>query len=144
MDRSTNSESFEVAAAGIEKPAIIAATKADDAAECKLLQLAAAEPNLEILPVSVLDEASLDRLREAIWQLTGLLRVYPKHDGKVDEEPFALPLGATVADVADEIHHELGAVCAAALVWGRSARFDGQRVGRAHLVDDGDVVEIIV
>ena len=109
-----------------------------------LARLTAAEPGLEILAVSVLDDGSLDHLREAIWQLTGLLRVYPKHDGKVDDEPFALPLGATIAEVADEIHHELGVDCAGALVWGRSARFDGQRVGRAHVVADGDVVEILV
>ena len=94
--------------------------------------------------MSVLDDGSLDHLREAIWQLTGLLRVYPKHDGKVYDEPFALPLGATIAEVADEIHHELGVDCAGALVWSRSARFDGQRVGRAHVVADGDVVEILV
>lgn len=134
----------EVAAARIDKPAIVAATKADDAPGDALARLAAAEPDLEIVPVSVLDDVSLDRLREAIWQLTGLIRVYPKHDGKVDEEPFALPIGATVAEVADEIHHELGAVCAGALVWGKSARFDGQRVGRAHVVADSDIVEIIV
>ena len=134
----------EVAAAGIDKPAILAATKADDAPAEALARLAIALQGLEVVPVSVLDDESLDRLREAIWQLTGLIRVYPKHNGKVDEEPFALPLGATIAEVADEIHHELGADCAGALVWGKSARFDGQRVGRGHVVADGDVVEIIV
>jgi len=134
----------EVAAAGIEKPAVVAATKADEAPDGALARLAAAEPELPIVAVSVLDDGSLDRLREAIWRLTGLIRVYPRHDGKVDQEPFALPLGATIAEVADEIHHELGVGCAGALVWGRSARFDGQRVGRAHVVADGDIVEIIV
>ena len=42
-----------------------------------------------------------------------------------------------------EIHHELAASFAAARVWGPSARFDGQRVGRAHVMEDGDVVEIL-
>ncbi|MEP6892478.1 MAG: TGS domain-containing protein, partial [Gaiellaceae bacterium] len=109
-----------------------------------LEHLAAVEPALEIVPVSVLDDASLDRLSEAIWRLTGLLRIYPRHDGYIDDEPFALPFGATIADVADEIHHELGMGCVGAFVWGSSARFDGQRVGRAHVVADGDVVEIVV
>jgi ribosome-interacting GTPase 1 len=134
----------EVAAAGIEKPAMIAATKADEVPEGALERLAAAEPGLEIVAVSVLDDGSLDRLREAIWRLTGLIRVFPRHDGKAGEEPFALPLGATIAEVAGEIHHELAAACSGALVWGRSARFDGQRVGRAHVVADGDIVEILV
>jgi ribosome-interacting GTPase 1 len=30
-----------------------------------------------------------------------------------------------------------------ARLWGPSARFDGQRVGRDHVVADGDVVEIL-
>lgn len=134
----------EVAAAGITKPALVAATKADDAPPGSLERLSAAEQVLEIVPVSVLDDASLDGLREAIWRLTGLLRVYPRHDGHVDEEPFALRAGATVAEVARAIHGELGVECAGALVWGNSARFDGQRVGRGHVVADGDIVEIVV
>jgi ribosome-interacting GTPase 1 len=28
-------------------------------------------------------------------------------------------------------------------VWGPSARFEGQRVGREHVVHDGDTVEIL-
>ena len=91
----------------------------------------------------MLDDESLDRLREAIWGLTGLIRVLPRRDGKVDEEPFALPEGATVADLADRVHHDLGASSPGALVWGPSARFDGQRVGRAHVLSDGDVVEVV-
>jgi ribosome-interacting GTPase 1 len=41
------------------------------------------------------------------------------------------------------IHHELAESFSAARVWGSSARFEGQRVGRAHVVSDGDVVEIL-
>jgi ribosome-interacting GTPase 1 len=60
-----------------------------------------------------------------------------------DPEPVALRAGATVADVADSVHHDLGATFSGALVWGPSARFDGQRVGRDHPIPDGDVVEVV-
>ena len=57
--------------------------------------------------------------------------------------PLALDPGSTVADVADWVHHDLAATFSGARVWGPSARFDGQRVGRDHEVVDGDVVEIL-
>jgi hypothetical protein len=133
----------EVEAAGIELPALLAATKSDEADEGALARLANAFPELEVVPVSVLDDESLDRFREAVWKLTGLVRVFLRHGNEADEEPVALHPGATVADVADGIHHELAETFLAARVWGASARFAGQRVGRAHEVLDGDVVEIL-
>ena len=94
--------------------------------------LQAAMPDLPVVGVSIIDDASLDALKEAIWKLTGLMRVYLRHNGTVDEEPLALEPGATVADVADEIHHSLGSAFRAARLWGPSSRFDGQQVGRDH------------
>ena len=129
----------EVAAAGIDRPSIVALTKADEVEASALERLRSASS----LAVSVLDDESLDRLREAIWGLTGLIRVFPRRDGTVDEEPFALPIGGTVEEVADRIHHELGESATGALVWGASARFAGQRVGRSHVLADGDVVEVV-
>jgi uncharacterized protein len=130
----------EVEAAGIDLPSLLAATKAD---EGDAVRVAYAFPEREVVSVSVLDDDSLDRLREAIWRLTGLVRVYLRRAHEVDAEPVALTPGSSVADVADEIHHELAQRFSGARVWGPSARFDGQRVGRAHRVEDGDVVEIL-
>ena len=132
----------EVAAAGIARPAIVASTKIDEADAGSVERLGAAV-GLEVVPVSILDDASLDAFRAAVWRLTGLIRVRLRHAGRDDDEPIAMPAGATVLDVADAIHHELAAVCTGARVWGPSARFEGQRVGRAHVVADGDTVEIL-
>ena len=133
----------EIKAAGIELPALLAATKVDDAKEGDVERLAAAFRGLDVVPVSVLDDASLERLREAVWRLLGLLRVYLRHGHDVDDEPLAFRPGSTVEDVAHAIHHELATSFHAARIWGPSARFEGQRVGRAHVVGDGDVVEIL-
>lgn len=46
-------------------------------------------------------------------------------------------------DSEDWVHHDLAATFTGARVWGPSARFDGQRVGRGDAVRDGDVVEIL-
>ena len=133
----------EVAAAEIDKPAILAATRADEATAADIERLGAAFPDLELVPVSVLDPASLEALVQRIWRLTGLIRVYLRTNGSTDEVPAALPQGATVADVADSVHSELGSSFTGARIWGPSALFDGQRVGRDHVVQDTDTVEIL-
>jgi small GTP-binding protein len=121
----------EVAAAGIDKPAFIAATKCDEAAPFD-------HPEFDVVAVSILDDDSLERVREAIWRLTGLLRVFLR-----DGDAVALRPPATVVDVARQVHKELEAASTGARIWGPSAHFDGQRVGRGHLVADGDVVEVL-
>lgn len=135
----------EIHAADISKPAVLAATRADEAEDSAsaLRDLTEAFPDLEVIGVSILDEASLDAFRDAVWALTGLIRVRLRSGGVVHDEPLALDAGARVADVADGVHHDLGASFSGARVWGPSARFDGQRVGREHAVRDGDIVEIL-
>jgi small GTP-binding protein len=133
----------ELSLAGVALPSLVAATKADEAAPSALDRIASAVPGLDVVPVSVLDDASLGRFRDAVWRLTGLVRVYLRHGGETDAEPIALRPPVVVADVADAIHHELGTSCSGARVWGGSARFPGQRVGRSHPLADGDVVEIV-
>jgi ribosome-interacting GTPase 1 len=131
----------EVAQAGIERPAIVAATKMDEASAEAIGRLRA--PGLEVVPVSVLDDASVDSFRDALWRLTGLIRVFLRKHGEDVSEAVALRPPATVADAARAIHHQLEERCLGAHVWGPSARFEGQRVGREHVLADDDVVEII-
>jgi small GTP-binding protein len=128
---------YELDERGIDLPAAIAATKADEVDGSA--ELRGAFPALEVVGVSVLDEASLERLRELIWRLTGLVRVHLRDGG----DPVALHPPVTVVDVANTIHHELAARCTGARVWGPSARFPGQRVGPAHSLGDGDTVEVL-
>src|SRR5207247_10415456 len=85
----------ELELAGVELPTLVVATKVDEAP--------APEGSLG---VSVLDDASLDRLREEIWRLTGLIRVFLRRPGDTEGEPFALDPPATVADVAHTIHND--------------------------------------
>jgi ribosome-interacting GTPase 1 len=136
----------EVITAGIELPAMLAATKMDEGGPDSLRALRAlrtALPELPAVGVSILDEASLESLKEAIWKLTGLIRVYLRQDKEVDSEPLALPPGSTVADAAAGIHRSLTASLRGARIWGPSARFAGQQVGRDQPLQDGDAVQIL-
>jgi len=130
----------EVTAAGIERPSLIAATKADEAATLDRIHDVA--QGLDVVPVSVLDDDSLVALRDKMWALTGLIRVRLRHGDDVTQHPVALRPPATVADVAHTIHHDIGDACTGGHIWGPSARFPGQHVGRNHLLRDGDEVEI--
>ncbi len=133
----------EVALAGIDLPSLLAVTKMDEAKAADLAALQAAVPDLPVVGVSIIDDDSLAAFKEAIWELTGLIRVYLRHNKTVDDEPLAMQPGATIIDVAMAVHKEMGAACRGAHLWGPSARFDGQQVGREHHVQDGDTVEII-
>lgn len=133
----------EVTAAGIKLPAMLAATKMDEAGDDDVARLHAAVPEIRVVKVSTIDDESLETFKSAVWDLTGLVRVYLRQDGVSTEEPIALPTGATIAQVAAEIHQRVAAECRGGRVWGASARFDGQIVGRGHVVCDGDAVEIV-
>ncbi len=132
----------EVAEAGIERPALIAATKADEHAPAGLDRLRAVAAGLEVVPVSILDDESMSVLRERMWSLTGLVRVRLRYGDDITEHPVALRPPVTVADVAGTVHHDLAAACTGGRIWGPSARFPGQRVGRNHRLSDGDEVEV--
>ena len=133
----------EVLAAGVEKPGFVAATRSDEATSEDIERLRRALPDLEVVPVSVIDDESLNVLRERIWQLTGLIRIYLRKDGDVAPEPLALTPPVSVLDVADAVHHDLAQELSGARLWGPTARFDGQRVGREQELQDGDIVEIL-
>jgi hypothetical protein len=132
----------ELEAAGIEKRTLVAVTKLDEADAATVEEVARAT-GLPAVGVSVLDDDALERFRETLWELTGLIRVFLRRPGFADVEAQALEPGATVVDAAQTVHHELAAACVGARISGPSAKFDGQRVGRDHVLADGDVVEVL-
>ncbi|MGA2867187.1 MAG: TGS domain-containing protein [Verrucomicrobiota bacterium] len=56
-------------------------------------------------------------------------------------KPFVIPLGATVADLALQVHCDLPERMKFARLWGHS-RFEGQQVHKTEILRDRDVVEI--
>ena len=86
---------------------------------------------------------SRDDLRNRIYQSLGVLRVYTKKPGKPAEykDPYTIPAGGTVEDLAAKVHRDLAESLKFAKVWGTSAR-DGQSVGREHVLADRDLIEL--
>jgi len=136
----------ELAIAGVDKPAVLCLTGIDlPGAADRVPEMLAAYPDLA--PRHVLTSAhtgdGLDELREAVWSLSGLIRVTPADAGPEDR-PFVLDDGAVVADLARLIHKDLAARLRGARVWGPSARFPAQQVGASHRLADGDRVELLL
>jgi len=103
------------------------------------------QPRYPVLPISVQNQQGLETLRQAAYDLLGVLRVYTKVPGKqVDRSrPFTLPIGSTVLDLARDVHRDFEHSLKFARIWG-SGVFDGQTVKRDHELQDSDVVELHV
>ena len=97
----------------------------------------------EIVPVSSATGSGLESLRERVFDLLDIIRVYTKVPGKAPdmETPFILRKGGSVLDLAESIHRDLPRLMKNVKVWG-SARYDGQSVNRDYTLHDRDVVEI--
>jgi small GTP-binding protein len=101
--------------------------------------------NNYFIAVSADSGINIDVLKEAIYQRLGFMRVYmrPK-GGETDfKEPLIIKNGATVQDVCNKIHRNMAKNFRYGLVWGKSAKFAGQKVGLDHKLADEDVLTIV-
>ena len=71
------------------------------------------------------------------------MRIYSKAPGQEPNRnsPFVMEKGGTVDEFARKIHQDFYENLKTARVWG-SGVYDGQMVGRDHVLSDGDVVEL--
>jgi ribosome-interacting GTPase 1 len=101
--------------------------------------------NNNFVPVSADSGINIDVLKEVIYKRLEFIRIYmrPK-GGETDyKEPLIIKNGATVQDVCNKIHRNMAKNFRYGLVWGRSAKFAGQKVGLDHRLYDEDVITIV-
>ncbi len=124
---------------------LVACTHADEpGAEEALAALRELYPDgLRFVSVSPTAGTNMDELMRLLFELLHVVRVYTKPRGKPAdmEKPFVLPLGSTVHDLAEHIHHDLAAKLHGARVWG-GAVHDGQQVTSDYILHDKEVVEL--
>ncbi len=97
----------------------------------------------KIIPVSAKRKIQLDKLKDELYELAGIIRVFTKSPGEEPAyPPVPLKRGSTVMDLAERIHKDFARNFRYARVWGKSVKFPGQRVGADHVLEDGDIVEI--
>jgi len=97
----------------------------------------------DYVPVSATTNKGVEEVKEEIFQKLHLIRVYTKRKGEIaDDIPLMMREGETIADACPKLHRDLLTLFKYALVWGPSARFPGQKVGRTHVLKDGDILQV--
>ncbi len=97
---------------------------------------------LPVVSISVQKGMGLEGMKRTIYNMLDIIRVYTKSPGaKADlSEPVILKTGSTVEDAAGSVHKDFLRNLKYAQIWG-SGKFDGQRVSRGYVLEDGDVIE---
>jgi hypothetical protein len=130
----------------IYKPAVIVANKVElKGSEAALRQLKAHVSNkLPITAVSCERRLGLEKLGATLFETLGIMRVYTKEPNQREysRKPFILKKGATVHDLAKDIHSDFKERFGFAKVWSKRLVFSPQKVGATFSLVDRDIVEI--
>ena len=130
----------------IYKPAVIVANKLDLPGAAANLQCLKqhVKNKLPVVAMSCERKLGMEELGKGLFDALGLIRIYTKEPGMRahSDHPFALRKGATVNELAKNIHKELLMNFMFAMVWAKRLPFSPKKVGMNFVLDDGDIVEI--
>jgi len=101
------------------------------------------ESDLPLVPISAANKRNLDKLSQLVFEKLEVMRIYSKRPGHEADmsNPFVLKKGSNVEEFAQKVHHDFFKNLKTARVWGSDV-YDGQLVGRDHILHDKDVVEL--
>ena len=123
-------------------PAIIVLSKSDmvSMSEARKVQK---EIGADLI-VSAHTGKNVDKLKHLIFKKLEFMRIYlkePRKEADMDE-PLIIQKPATIRSVCNKLHKDFASKFKFARVWGKSAKFDGQRLMLHHKLKDGDILEI--
>ena len=140
-------EGCEVPEGGVERRMLLVGTKADapGAADTFAVLKDLHAGLAPMLATSAETGQGMDALARTCFEMLRVVRVYSKEPGKPLDmgQPFILPRGSTVLDMAAEVHREIAQNLKRARIWG-GGKYDGQPVQRDHVLADRDVIELHV
>jgi len=130
----------------VYKPAVIVGNKLDlKGAQANLRYLKTfVKDKLPVVAMSCENKTGIEELGKALFESLGIIRIYTKEPGNRvrSDHPFALRKGATMNELAKNIHKELLSNFMFAMVWAKRLPFSPKKVGLNFVLEDGDVVEI--
>ncbi|GFY68816.1 GTP-binding protein 128up, partial [Trichonephila inaurata madagascariensis] len=98
------------------------------------------------VPISAHHKWNFDDLLEKAWEYLQLIRIYTKPKGQLPdyESPVILHQNRnTVEDFCNKLHKTIMKEFKYALVWGSSVKHNPQKVGKDHVLNDEDVVQVV-
>jgi len=130
----------------MEKTSVVLANKSDGAGAADRLDIlkeAMAGSGLPVIACSTKTGQGLEEFRRFSFEMLRVIRVYTKAPGKkaITNNPVILPVGSTVMDFAEEIHHDFVRKLRFARIYGRG-EIDGMMVNRDFVLQDGDTIEL--
>jgi uncharacterized protein len=130
----------------IYKPAVIVGNKLDlPGAAANLRRLKQhVGGKLPVVAMSCEQKVGLQELGKALFDSIGIIRIYTKEPGMKahSDHPFALRKGATVNELAMNIHKEFLTNFMFAMVWAKRLPFSPKKTGLNFVLEDEDIVEI--
>ncbi len=101
-------------------------------------------PNFPIFGISAETNINLENLKDFLWENLGFIWVYLKEQKKEadTEKPLVIMKGENIQNVCEKIHKDILKKFKYAKIKGKSAKFEWQRVGLEHIVEDKDIIEI--
>jgi len=85
----------------------------------------------DVIEVSANSDINIELLKEKIYEKLKFIRIYMRPKGGETDfiEPLIAREGDTVEDICNKLHRRLRREFRYSLVWGKSVKFGGQRVG---------------
>jgi ribosome-interacting GTPase 1 len=101
------------------------------------------DPAFKLIPISAQEESGLDELKNRIFAMLKVVRVYSKMPGKkVDKsDPFVFAVGDTLMDMAKTVHKDFSQKLKFARIWGQG-KYQGQKVNHDYVLQDEDIIEL--
>ncbi len=128
----------------VRKPELMIANKCDAPGERDSIEVLEElfGSQYQIIAVSAETGEGLDRMRRAVFDMLGLVRVYTKSPGKEPEldRPYVLRRGETVLDAARHVHRDFAEHLKFARRYRRGSN-ESMMVDRHHEVEDQDILE---
>ncbi len=132
-------------------PAIVVVNKVDALTleglkqlESQLQATETAKTRAKQILISAEKNVNIERLKEEIYSNLSLMRVCLKEIGRKPdmEKPLIMKNTDTIKQVCEKLHRDFVSKFKFAKVWGKSAKFPGQKFKIDHKLADRDVVEI--